>query len=271
MKLKRIVLLLSATMMISACGIEDDPGLGLPEDPDAPVIQIRSEGGFAPVSMILGRGPLYTLLADGRLIYEGPTIASYPGSLVPNYQVASITDDQLQQVMDLVETIGLPEMDRETDDRATSRVADATTEVITYWDENGEHSYAVYALGIDLDEPQPSATTAFGELFDLMGELTASDAEPYTPERVRIVAGPGAVDEEFEDIRDWPLDDADLTNWDTFPNGWMCRTFDADVLAQFEDATQVTVWQHPDPNQPNSLLTLLVRPLHPGEEPCPTS
>jgi hypothetical protein len=271
MTLKRIALLLSATMVFSACGIEDDPGLGLPEDPDAPVIQIRSEGGFAPISMILGRGPLYTLLADGRLVYEGPTIAIYPGPLVPNYQVASITDEEIQQVMELVETIGLPEMDREVDDSAASRVADATTEVITYWDDNGEHSYAVYALGIELDEPQRPASTAFGELFDLMGELTASEAEPYTPESIQIVAGPGAVDEEFEDIRDWPLEEADLSDWGTFPNGWLCKTFDAEVLARFGDATQVTVWQHPDPNQPNSLLTLLVRPLHPGEEPCSPS
>lgn len=271
MTLKRITLLLSVTLMISACGIEDDPGLGLPEDPDAPLIQIKSEGGFAPVSMILGRGPLYTLLADGRLIYEGPTIAIYPGPLVPNYQVARITDEQMQQVTELVEQIGLPEMDQELDDRAAWMVADATTEVITYWDENGEHSYAVYALGIDLDEPQPPPTAAFGELFELMGDLTASEAEPYTPERVQIVAGPGTVNEEFEDVRAWPLQDRDLTGWDTFPNGWMCRTFDADVLAQFGDATQATVWQHPDPDQPNTLLTLLVRPLHPGEEPCPTS
>lgn len=258
-------------MLISACGIEDDPGLGLPEDPDAPVIQIRSEGGFAPVSMILGRGPLYTLLADGRLIYEGPTTMEFPGRLIPNYQVARITDEQMQQVMELVEEIGLPGMDQELDDRAASMVADATTEVVTYWDDNGEHSYAVYALGIDLDEPQPPATAAFQELFNLMGELTASEAEPYTPEQVRIVAGPGVVNEDFEDVRAWPLEGESLADWDTLPNGWMCKTFDADVLTQFTDATQVTVWQHPDPDQPNALLTLLVRPLHPGEEPCPTN
>lgn len=270
MTLKRITLLLAATMVVSACGIEDDPGLGLPEDPDAPVLQIRSEGGFAPVTMILGRGPLYTLLADGRLIYEGPTMAIYPGPLVPNYQVARITDEEMVHVMELIESIGLPEMDWEIDERAASRVADATTEVVTYWDGNGEHSYAVYALGIDLDEPQPPATVAFRELFGLMGELTASEAEPYTSERVQIVAGPGTVDEEFEDVRAWPLEDADLAAWDSFPNGWMCKTFGHGVLAEFTDATQSTVWKHPDPDHPNSLVTLLVRPLHPGEEPCPT-
>lgn len=274
MKLK-IAMLLAATMTISACGIEDEPGLGLPEDPDTPVIQITAEGGFAPVSAILGRGPLYTLLADGRLIYEGPTIAIYPGPLVPNYQVARITDQQMEQVLDLVEAIGLPEMDREVDDSAASRVADATTEVITYWDENGEHSYAVYALGIDLDEPEPPATAAFQELFDLMGDLSSGEAEPYQPDRVRILAGPGAVNEEFEDVRDWPLENADLSSWETLPNGWLCSVFEPDVLAEFADATRATVWRW-TPGDDATLadaefLELLVRPLHPGEPTCPTS
>lgn len=262
---------LTAMLTISACGIEGDPGIGLPEDPDAPLVQITSEGGFAPISAILGRGPLYTLLADNRLIYEGPTIAIYPGPLVPNYQVTRVTDDQMQRVLDLVEKIGLPEMDHEIDDSAASMVADATTEVITYWDESGKHSYAVYALGIDLDEPQPPGTAAFEELFALMGDLTAGDAEPYTPERVRIVAGPGVVNEEFEDVRDWPLEGETFSDWDTFPNEWKCKMFEPDVLGQFTDATQTTVWRHPDPDQPDSLVTLLVRPLHPGEQACPTT
>ena len=275
MNSKQIALALAATMTISACGIEQDPGLGIPEETDAPVIQITSEGGFAPVSAILGRGPLYTLLEDGRLIYEGPTVAIYPGPLVPNYQVTTITDDQMQQVMDLVEAIGLPAMDRELDDRAASMVADATTEIVTYWDENGEHSYAVYALGIDLEQPQPPATAAFEDLLDLMGDLAGGEAEPYQSDRVRIVAGPGVVNEEFEDVRDWPLDNDSFEDWTTLPNGWMCQRFGPDVLAQFADATQTTVWRWIPGDDPTladaELLQLAVRPLHPGEPDCPTS
>lgn len=220
---------------------------------------------------ILGRGPGYTLLADGRLIYEGPTIAIFPGPLVPNYQVTTIDDQQMQLVLDLIDRMGLPDMDREVDDSAASRVADATTEVITYWDSNGEHVYAVYALGIDFDQDPAPATKAFTEVLGLMGDLVSGEAVPYAPDRVRIVAGPGYVNEEFEDVRDWPLQNEDITTWDTLPNDWRCQIFEPGVLDQFFDASQVTVWESPDAGVFDSPVTLLVRPLHPGEPDCPTN
>lgn len=274
MRLTTAGLALAAVMTLSACGIPADPGLGLPEDPDAPVIQITSEGGFAPVDMVLGRGPLYTLLADGGLIYEGPQVAIYPGPLLPNYQVTRIGDEQMRRILDLVNEIGLPDMGRELDDSAASRVADATTEAITYWDENGTHTYAVYALGIDLDESPPPPTRAFSDLLALFGDLTAGEATPYVPEQARIIAGPGHVNEEHEDVRDWPLEDEDLSAWVTLPNGWLCDTVDPSVLGRFTDATQATVWRW-IPDDPTlgdaELYKLLVRPLHPGEPDCPTS
>lgn len=248
----------------------DDGGAGLPDDPDAPVIQINSEGGFAPVDMILGRGPTYTLLSDGRLIYEGPTIAIFPGPLVPNYQVTQIDDQQMQLVLDLVDRMGLPRMERELDDTAASRVADATTEVVTFWDANGEHSYAVYALGIDIDQSPAPATEAFAELLRLMGDLVSGEAVPYEPDRVRIVAGPGLVNDEFEDVRAWPVGGGELGAWITLPNDWKCRVFEPAILGQFADANQVTVWETPDPSFMESPVKLLVRPLHPGEPDCPT-
>ena len=271
MSTKRTALLVATTLALSACGTgEGGGGPDLPEDPSAPVIQITSEGGFAPVDMILGRGPGYTLLSDGRLIYEGPTIAIFPGPLVPNYQVTTIDDQQMQLVLDLVDQMGLPEMDRKVDDSAASRVADATTEVITYWDTNGEHVYAVYALGIDLDQDPAPATAAFAELLGLMGDLISGEAVPYEPDRVRIVAGPGYVNEEFEDIRAWPLGSEGMSDWDSLPNGWMCQVFDPGVLAEFIDATQVTVWESPNTDLMPAPVKLLVRPLHPGEPDCPT-
>ena len=86
------MLLATAALTLAACGGGGD-GAALPPDPDAPVIQVRSEGGFTTPEMNLGRGPSYTLLGDGRLIYEGPVIAIYPGPLLPNYQMTQLTED----------------------------------------------------------------------------------------------------------------------------------------------------------------------------------
>jgi hypothetical protein len=232
---------------------------------------VRYEGGFVPVEISLGSGPRYTLIADGRLIHEGPVIAIYPGPLLPNYLVSHINEDQMNTVLELVDKIGLREMEDEIDDNAAQFVADASTEVITYWDADGEHTYSVYALGIEADSSNPS-TAAFSELLVVLDQLAVQgEAVPYEPERVQVIAGFGLVDPEFADVRDWPLDKTDFSDWETLPNGWMCTTYGPEVLDTFADATQTTQWTHPDPMMDAPAFTLLVRPLHPGEPDCPSS
>lgn len=270
MKINRIALAAAIALTLSACGTIEGTDDRLGADPDTPVLQVTSEGGFAPVEMILGSGPRYTLLADGSLIHEGPVIAIFPGPLLPNYQVTRIDDQQMRMVLDLVDDIGLPNFEERRDDSQASMVADATTEVVTYWDEDGKHTYAVYALGI---EPDPSipATAAFAELVDLLGQYTAGEASPYEPELVRVIAGPGLVNAEFEDVRDWPLEDTDLSRWDALLNGWVCQIFEQEVLEVVEEATQATVWRNPGTTFDTETVKLLVRPLHPGEPDCPDS
>ena len=256
---------MTLALLTAACGAADGES---PESPSGEaMLQIRSEGGFAPVELILGAGPRYTLLDDGRLIFEGVQIAIFPGPLLPPYQVARLDANQMDAVAEIVDRIGLPQITQEHDDSAAGRVADASTEVITYWDENGEHELSVYALGI---EPTPSERNrAFLELVETFDRFVGSaDAEPYEPEQVRIISGPGVIDQDFQDIRPWPLDD-DWNAWTELGNGWTCRVFGPDVLEQFGEATQVTVWEIPDVFSYSAPAKLLVRPLHPGETSCP--
>ena len=262
--------LIAASFSLSACGAAGG-GVELGADPNAPVVQVRSEGGFAPVGWVLGRGPTYTLLADGQLISEGPVIAIYPGPLLPNNLVAKINPDQMNTILELVDKIGLADMEHEVDDTHAAVVADATTEVVTYWDpDGGEHTYSVYALGLEPSD-NPS-TSAFSELLVVLDQLAAQgDPVPYKGERVRVVAGVGFTDPDFVDVRDWPLDDTDFSDWTTYPNGWTCQIYGPDVLPLFADATQTTQWTHPNPMMDAPVFTLLVRPLHPGEPDCTSS
>lgn len=238
-------------------------------DPDAAVLQIRSEGGFVPVEWVLGRGPTYTLLGDGRLIYEGPVIAIFPGPLVPNYQIGQLDEATVARIEEMIDEIGLPGFEEESDASASTRVADANTEVVTYWDENGAHVFSVYALGIGgLD--RTGQVQAFADLVALLGEATATmESFPYVADEARIVAGVSMTDPdpEFVDIRDWPLDSG-LDGWTELPNGWLCTTVPGSVLDQFADATQVTQWTHPNESMDAPVYKLLVRPVLPGEEPC---
>lgn len=232
---------------------------------DEALIQITSEGGFGPVELILGNGPRYTVLGDGSLIYEGPQAAIFPGPLVPNYQIAQLNDSQLDALLAMVDEMGLAEIDEEVDNDALQFVADATTESVTYWDDQGPHRYGVYALG--LEEASSGRNDVFLELIETLDRFTAeAPAEPYEPTTMRIIAGPGFINEESPDVRDWPLESTDLSEWETLPNGWQCQTFDTSELPSFDDATEATVWTHPDQPDP---VKLLVRPLLPGEPSCP--
>lgn len=266
---KTLLIVPVLSLALAACG-SPEGGAGLPEDPDAPVVQVRSEGGFVPVEWALGHGPAYTLLADGRLIYSGPIILIFPGPLLPNYQVAQATDEQMRRVLELVEEIGLPGIDHEIDDSAMDMVADASTEVVTYWDDAGEHTYGVYALGLETDDGLSEVHASMQELISVLGEISAGPGlGAYEGERVRVVAGPGAPGAETPDVREWPLGSTDFSEWESLGNGWGCRVYGPEVLGRFADATEETVWMSPE--EGGAPLKLLVRPLHPGEPDCPAS
>lgn len=255
-------------MLLSVASCAEPGGLGLPEDPEAPVLQVRSEGGFVPVEWALGNGPNYTLLSDGRLIYSGPIIMIFPGPLLPNYQVAQATGEQMRRVLELVEDMGLPQIDHEIDDTNMDMVADANTELITYWDQNGDrHTYGVYALGLEMDGPETGVNATMQELIAFLGEITAGPGlGEYQGERVRVVAGVASPDQENPDVREWPLGETGFSEWQPVMEGWSCKVFGSEILEHFTDATEQTVWAHADEDQP---VKLLVRPLHPGEPDCP--
>lgn len=264
MKSKTLGALAALTLVMSACGGNSG---GVDVADNEPVLRISSEGGFLPVEVALNTGPRYTLLGDGSLIYQGLQTLEFPGRLVPPYMVAKLDDNQLIAILAMAEDIGLPDVDDEVDDSAMDIVADASTEVIIYWDDAGEHRYGVYALG--LDESPSERNAAFLELIETLDRFTAeTPAEPYEANRLRIIAGEGLVDPEFEDVRPWPLEETDLGAWEVLPNGWQCTVIDGPVPAVFEDATQTTTWEHPDGT--SEPLLLLVRPLHPGEADCPS-
>lgn len=264
MNRKSVIASLSVALLLAACG--GSGGASSDVGPDEALIQITSEGGFVPVEFALGTGPRFTVLGDGTVIFAGVTTLEFPGRLVPPYMTAQLSDGQLSALLAMVDDIGLPELTDETDDSAADFLADASTEVVRYWDSNGEHRYAVYALGSEEDPSEQNQ--AFLDLISTLDQFTAQSAgEPYQPERVRVLAGPGAENPDFPDLRPWPLDE-EWGRWEALANGWQCRAYGDEVLATFEEATQATTWEMPDGGFDFDPATLLVRPLHPGEPDC---
>lgn len=263
MKKSLVRVVVPVALLLAACGGGREPQVGS----DEAAFQIVSEGGFVPVEVALGTEPRYTMLGDGRLIFQGAQTMGFPGALLPEYVIAQLSPSQVDELLGLIEDIGLPTIDHVIDDSAGQFVADANTEVITYWDDNGRHRLSVYALGIE--ESTSARNAAFLDLIETLDEFAVeADARPFESQSVRVIAGPGLVNDDFPDSRSWPFD-TDWESWVELDNGWTCRVFEPDVLDRFDDATQATVWEIPDVFGFPSPAKLLVRPLHPGEPDCP--
>ena len=266
-------MLAAGALLMASCGTGEV--LGPPDiDSDDPLIQIHSEGGFVPVDWNLGRGPIFTVTQGGLIIYQGVTTLEYPGRLVPPYMAGQLNEEQLSELRQKLEAMGIAEIEDEHDDSVTN-VADATTEVIRFWDESGVHRYSVYALGIT-DHDVPERTVAFADLFEWLHTVTGTiDASPYEADRVQVIAGADyqGIDPDFVDIRDWPLDGENPDNWDELTTVgeaevWTCKVFDGGIPEVFEDATQATLWTHPSESADAQNYKLLVRALLPGEDGC---
>ncbi len=249
----------------------DDDIMVPPEDPGALVLQVHFEGGFVPVEMAYHPAPVYSLLADGRLLAPGMIPLIYPGPLMNPVQIMQLDDATVAQIMELVEAMGLPDITEERIED-TVNIADAGDTVVTFFDENGAHRFAVYALGgNESDDPRAQAMS------QLMATLESAGAngEPigeYEPEAVEVLISPSleAEKEPGAEVVDWPLpvgvaEASDIGG----ATGIRCLALDGEdaayALEVFSTATQATFFE-----EGGEVWRLTPRPLFPQETGCPT-
>ncbi len=266
---RTIAVTLALVALISACALPTGGRPTTTPPPGAPMLTVTSEGGFVPVEYLVGRGPRYVLLADGRLIFEGPVPTIYPGPMLAPSLVVRIDDATMGRIRRLVDEIGFPGFSELRNDDAADRVADATTEVVTYRDATGPHVFAVYALG--LVEPNDRRVELLTELLEVLDEAAAAgDAEPFPVDRLLVHVAEGAADPEFPDVRPWPLPQRPAEVGPVEPSGWACTVYEGPTAAELVDvfsaATQVTVWE-----EAGSTYRILARALLPGEAGCTLS
>jgi len=275
--MKRLVVpFLALSFTAIACGTDatgDSAGTTtIPPDPDTVVLTVGFEGGFAPIDAIYDPLPSYVLFADGRLVYEGPTAAIFPGPLLPNLQVAELDNNQTADVMALIDEVGLPQTTDERDENLddAGNVADAPDTVFTYFDENGNHRYAIYALGIT-NTPTQQRHTAALELEELLGTLatTAEQLGNYTIERLHVLISEdfGASNEPDAAVVPWPLSTSPAA-FTPVVLDLRCRVFEdraaADAIAALVTSHQLTFW-----TEGGTIYRPTSRPLFPNEMGCP--
>ncbi len=242
--------------------------LDLPDDAGHFFLEVWEGPAFVPIEYLLGRPPQYALTVGGELFYEGPTIAIFPGPLLPNIQQASVSEADLAAIIEATAATGVSQVGEENIPQPESGpiIADIPATEIYLRDQRGLHLLRVDALASSAHtDPRVAAIRDLMALLDRAAADTA--AETYSGERVQVYVSAGAMlpDPSVLNDRPWPLPDPPPPEEDV--EGFECRVYEgqvaADLLEIFADANHGTRWDFE-----GTLHQLLARSLLPREEPC---
>lgn len=266
---KTLAGLIAAALVLSACG---EPGLddtlNLNDDPSSVLLIVKDEGGFVPVEFIVGQGPRLVLLRDGTLIVSGPQIEIFPQPLLPNYQSIQLGEEDMLFVLEELDALGFAEIESEVNNEAANMVADASTAVTTFYNQDGPHTFSVYALGIG-SQVSDARVPILANLVEYLSQLGFSQpGTPYEWGALEVLAGVPQfpAEPEFVNVQPWPLD----VSFDAMTDigfGWRCAPYEGEeaqrLLGLFTGASQVTTW-----DDGGTEYSIKVRPLFPQQEPC---
>jgi hypothetical protein len=272
--------------LLTACartdGAAGGPGSGEPSDPessapasaDALVLRIERIGGFVAPDQMLGRLPVVSVYADGRVITQGPQIMIYPGPALPNVLVQQLDPATVGGLAGKAVAAGV----RPGADLGQPNVADAPTTRITVAAPGGTRTLDAVALTeAQADDPrltvaQRDARAKLAAFVQEVSDLSAAsgmpEAVPYQPAAVAALARPYAKPEnglpEQPEATVWPgpaLPGAALNG----TTGCVTASGDdaAAVLAAAKKANQITPW-----TSGGKQWSVTFRPLLPDETGC---
>jgi hypothetical protein len=279
----RMTALIGAALVAAGCAAQAGGGSGAPASSstaggatdDGLVLQVAYTGGFVTPETNLGRLPLVSVYADGRIITEGPVAAIYPGPALPNLQVAQVSRQRVEELVDHAFQAGIGQ----DNDYGTPSVADVPSTRFTIVTTEGTQTAEVYALAEGLFPEGDTGglteeqVTARRPLLDLLDELTTAGgraSESYVPEAVAVLAGPWVATED-----EMPAPEPVAWPGPPLPGEPVAEVLALTcVTADGEDATAVleaaatanarTPWTTDDGSQ----WSLTLRPLLPHETSC---
>lgn len=239
-----------------------DPDTGGVEHPvgaDDVVLRIGYEGGFVPVEVAFQNLPTLLVTGDGRLIVQGPVLEIYPGPLLPNLQVRTISEAGIQQLLALAAEHGL--LTERAYENPTN-IADAPDTVVVIAANGETYEHRAYALGLGGDESDELRQALADFVAAATGDFVVDNPElgqeqPYASDTflVRPTLVTDLTGYEIEPtVTDWPADLPPLVD------GECTEVPAAAVREQFAAATQLTLFTSADQQ-----FSLAVKPLLPGD------
>lgn len=253
-----------------------------PVKPNTPVFRVTWDGGFVTPEMLVGRMPIITIYADGRVITNGPVPAIYPGPLMPNLLERTLSKAGLDRLIELA---------RDKDLLRTIHydfpwIADAPDTVLEIQLDGTTYRVSAYALaegGVDVAAPDLDQATIDGRadlraFIDALTGIPAGDfvdeEQPYVIDGIRIYAGKAVVVPNSElpgeqPAIDWPL--ADLaTAGEKIDNGVLdlrCQVVEGEKLSEIlpilQGANALQTF-----GSEGELYSVIVVPVLPGETGC---
>src|SRR6266540_2399231 len=166
------VSLVAITLLAAGCGRLTEGGNGGIDHPTGPadlILRMDVGGGFVAPAYELRRIPTWSLFGDGRVITEGPQIEIYPGPSLPSIQVQTITEEDIQAILEAAEGAGLLGPDRTY---GQGCVADAPTTTFTVYADGTKHVVSAYALGMVPGSCPGEDTEARAKLARFSAELS---------------------------------------------------------------------------------------------------
>ena len=274
----KLIVTSALVLVLTACGGGEGDGLAsalkLNDDPASILLMVRDEGGFVPPDFQVRQGPRLILLRDGTLITPGAVPAIYPGPMVTHYQRVLVDEETLLFVMEELDSLGFTEIEAEINNEAAEFIADASTTVVTFYNQDGTHRFGVYGLGLgDLAPGSEFDDTRVPQLANLVAQIENAGFSTagglYEPDSIQVLAGMNEFlsDPAFANSRPWPLSVRYEEMAESGLPGWRCASFQGDeattLMAEFNQANQETTW-----DDGSTAYSMAVRPLFPGEEAC---
>ena len=230
-------------------------------------MRLAYEGGLVPQDYLFASVPQLLVSGDGRMFTQGLFPEVYPGPLLPNILVRTISEDGIQTLLRVVDAAGL--LASPPDYAGGTMVADAPDTVLTINADGGTFIHSAYALGID--DPESPVRRRLLDAVNSLGdkELTVGAAELGTNEafvaatyRLRATAiDPSTLagQEPAPSMVDWPAG----TGVSLADAGDCARVDAAAVGSLFVDATQNTYF-----GDAEMVYHLAVRGVLPGDPAC---
>lgn len=233
------------------------------------VLSYTTPGGFTTREFAFQDPPAVMLTQDGALLTGALVPAVFPGPLLPQHMVQSVTPEGIQSILAAAESAGLfADIDYATEDELL--IADAPTTVLTISAADATYTHEAYALGIGGGPGEGTESTPERQaLLDFLTALTNDPASltgadglgepsPYTPTAYQLMAVPVEDLSGFDPeptVEGWPADAgvelATATD---------CVEVDREAIGDLlETATQLTFFTENDVT-----YQVTARPAYPG-------